>query len=71
MADTHGSNANTMPFYIRNLSIQRFWCLWGRVEVGRGVLKPIVQQIPRGYRILSREVNDNHTEVEEYVLLRL
>ena len=71
MADTHSLNANTMPFYIRNMSIHRFWCLWGGVEVGWGVLKPIVQQMPRGYRILSREVSGNHTEVEEYMLLRL
>ena len=39
--------------------------------MGWGVLKSTVQQIPRGYRILSREVNDNHIEVEEYMLLRL
>lgn len=71
MADTQSLNANTMPFYIRNVSIHRFWCLWGGVGGGWGVLKSTVQQIPRGYRILSCEVNDNHTEVEEYMLLRL
>ena len=39
----HRLYANTMPFYIRDLSILGFWYPWGRN--GGLVLEPI----PRGY----------------------